>query len=320
LDNRRVRLARLLRVNRELRRLLDDSGGLLHRADAVARLPAHVVDQAVRSGRLCTLLPGVYADPLREVDRTMLVRAALRYTRGAAALSHTSALAVWQLPAPITGPIHLTVAPTVRLRGSRAVRVHRRGDFLPVPPHAVVRAGWPVTRLETSVVDSWPMLDGDAERAPVILSVGRRLTTPARLESALAERPRLAGRRRLAVLIGKLAAGCRSELELWGYDTVFRDPALRSLRWQVPVRVPQGNVYLDVFDEETRTNFELDGAEHHASAADRERDLRRDAALAAMGIAVVRFTHDRLVRAPADVHAQVLAILAARRRAPAGGY
>jgi very-short-patch-repair endonuclease len=47
----------------------------------------------------------------------------------------------------------------------------------------------------------------------------------------------------------------------------------------------------------------------------RERDLRRDAALAAVGITVVRFTHDRLVRTPDDVRAQAVAILAARRAA-----
>ena len=212
------------------------------------------------------------------------------------------------------GPVHLTVAPSVRLRGTPDVRVHRRAGFAPAPPHTVIRGGHPVTRLETTIVDAWPMLDDDAKRAPAIVAVARRLTTPDRLRAALAERPRLAGHRGLAELTAKLAAGCRSELELWGDDQVFRDPALSSLRWQVPVQVPHGNVYLDVFDEETRTNFELDGAKHHAAPADRERDLKRDAALATLGIAVVRFTHDRLVHAPAEVRAQAVAILAVRRR------
>lgn len=300
-------------VNRMLRRLLDDSGGLVHRADALAVLPEHILDQALRTGRLHPALPQVYVEPTRELDRTTLIRAALRYTAGAAALSHTTALAVWGLPAPSKGPVHLTVPSTARFRGTPAVRVHRRRGFTPAPPDAVVRSGWPVTRMETSIVDSWPMLSADAQRAPAILAVGQRLTTPGRMRAALARRPRLAGRCRLAELIDKLAAGCRSELELWGYDRVFRDPALESLRWQVPVRVPHGRVYLDLYDEETRTNFELDGAKHHAGPADRERDLRRDAALAAAGITVVRFTHDRLVGAPAEVRAQAVAILAARR-------
>jgi very-short-patch-repair endonuclease len=315
LDNLPERLVRLSPVNRELRRLLDGSGGIVHRADALAVLPEHVLDQAVSTGQVRAVLPLVYVDPIRDLDRTMLIRAALRYAATVAALSHTTALAVWGLPAPIAGPVHLTVPPTARLRGSREVRVHRRLGFTPTPPDAVVRNGWPVTRLETSIVDSWPMLSADAQRAPAIVAVGQRLTTPGRLRAALTRRPRLGGRRRLAELIDKLAAGCRSELELWGYDVVFRDPALASLRWQVPVRVPTGRVYLDLYDEETRTNFELDGAKHHAGSADRERDLRRDATLAAAGITVVRFTHDRLVRAPAEVRAQAVAILAARRAA-----
>lgn len=37
-------------------------------------------------------------------------------------------------------------------------------------------------------------------------------------------------------------------------------------------------MWLDAFDEATRTNFELDGAKYHGSPAARERDLRRDAA------------------------------------------
>ena len=274
MDNLTERVATLLPVNRKLRRLLDGSGGLVHRADALVVLPEHILDQAIRTGRLRAVLPLVYADADRDLDR---------------------------------------VPPSARFRGSRDVRVHRRTGFSAAPPDAIVRGGWPVTRLETSIVDSWPMLDGEAQRAPAILAVGHRLTTPDRLRAAVADRPRLPGRRVLATLIGKLGAGCRSELELWGYDVVFRDPALASLRRQVPVTVPQGRVYLDLYDEETRTDFELDGAKHHAGPLDRERDLRRDAALAAMGITVVRFTHDRLVRSPADVRAQAVAILAARR-------
>lgn len=67
---------------------------------------------------------------------------------------------------------------------------------------------------------------------------------------------------------------------------------------------------------EAKVNFELDGRKWHSSAVARERDARRDAALAAMGIMVVRFTHDQLVRTPDLVRAQVLAILAARLAGP----
>jgi very-short-patch-repair endonuclease len=86
-----------------------------------------------------------------------------------------------------------------------------------------------------------------------------------------------------------------------------------ALEWNVRVRLGGRTAYLDVYCREVRVNFELDGAKYHTSAADRERDARRDAALAAMGIMVVRFTHDQLVNHPEQVRAQVLAIIAARR-------
>jgi very-short-patch-repair endonuclease len=86
-----------------------------------------------------------------------------------------------------------------------------------------------------------------------------------------------------------------------------------ALDGQVPVRLGTRTVYLDLLHRKTLTNIELDGAKWHASAARREHDLRRDAALAARGFLVVRFTHDRLTGEPDEVRRQVLAILASRR-------
>jgi hypothetical protein len=133
------------------------------------------------------------------------------------------------------------------------------------------------------------------------------------LTRVLRARPNLPGRAALVRLVGKLRAGCRSELELWGYDRIFTGRGMPTLTWQVTVRLGTRTVYLDVFDEVTNTNFELDGAKWHASPERRERDLRRDAALATRGIRVIRFTHDHLIRQPDQARAEVLAILAAAR-------
>jgi very-short-patch-repair endonuclease len=42
-------------------------------------------------------------------------------------------------------------------------------------------------------------------------------------------------------------------------------------------------------------NIELDGAKYHFAPIHRERDMRRDAALAKLGWLTLRFSHDRLV-------------------------
>ena len=177
-----------------------------------------------------------------------------------------------------------------------------------------MRSGLPVTRLERSIIDSWPLLDGDAKRAPAIHAVAQRLTTPTRLLKMLDAYPRLAGRRHFKQLVDLLAAGCRSHLEIWGYRRIFSGPEFASLQWQVPFDLGGRTIYLDAFDPQTLVNFELDGAKHHASHADRERDLRRDAALQALGLLVVRLTHDWMISDPDAVRLHAIAIMATRRR------
>jgi very-short-patch-repair endonuclease len=303
-------------VNHVLRDLIAASNGIVRRADVLALVNHDVLDQAMRSGRLVRVFPETYVERRLLTDRAAMVAAALAYANGCAALSHVTALAVWRLPVPDGGPIHLMTGDTHRLRGARGLRIHRREGLELAPPAVITRGGWPVTRLEQTIVDSWPLLDGDARRAPAICAVAQRLTTPGRLMEALETAPRLAGRRLFTRMIRLLADGCRSELEIWGYDQVFQGDGFERLRRQVPVRIGQRLVYLDVFDDETGVNFELDGAKYHADPKSRERDLRRDAALATLGITVVRFTHSRLVKAPEEVAREARAILRSHRRRP----
>ena len=284
----------------------------MRRADALDQVTARTLERAVRADHLRRPLPSTYVDGKSSGDLDALMRAAVVYANGIAVVSHTSALRVWRLPGPTTPPIHLTTAPDHHLRGARNIRVHRRQGFALEPPAAVVRDGVPVTRLERTIVDCWPLMNDDVRRAPAILAVAQRMTTADRLAEALEERPRLGGRRYLAELITLLRAGCRSELELWGYQRVFSGPPFASLRRQYPVRINGHTVYLDGLDLATGTNFEVDGAKYHANPHDRERDLRRDTALQALGMVVVRYTHHRLTSEPSAVRREAIEILATR--------
>ncbi|MGC4835557.1 DUF559 domain-containing protein [Micromonospora vinacea] len=109
------------------------------------------------------------------------------------------------------------------------------------------------------------------------------------------------GRAAVRGLVDRLAAGCRSPLEIWGHDQI---------------RVGARTIYLDMFAEAERVNIELDGATSHGDPAEREIDLRRDALLATVGILVVRFSHRRLTTDPATVRQETLAILANRHGSP----
>jgi len=300
-------------VNARLQRLFDARDGVLTWAEACSVVPVHRVEYACRSGQARRVHRGVLLDTARRLDMLRRLRAALAYAGPEAALSHTSALWLWRLPVSTLGDVHITTGPGRRLRTAGIV-AHRRAGFQVTPPEVVVRGGLRVTRLERTLADAWPLLSDDAQRAPLLRAVADRMTTVDRVRSALDQVRSLPQRAGLADLLEKVSAGCRSPLELWGYEHVFTGPGMERLRFQVPVPLGARTVWLDVFDEESLTNFELDGAKYHSSPADRERDLRRDAALATISIQVVRFSHERLTRRVVEVRREVLAIMAARRR------
>lgn len=269
----------------------------------------------MRAGQLTLALPRTYADPDRLAQPGNRARVALTYAGPDSAVSHLTALAAWRLPGgDLAGPVHVTVPWQRRLRATRRIVVHRRCGFVAGAPGVVVQGGLPTTSLELSVVDGWSVLPRQLRRAPVIAAVGDRRTTPDRLLDAVSTNLSLPGRAELLRLLNLLDRGCRSELELWGYDHIFTGPDMPALERNVPVRLGNRTVYLDTYCPAARVNFELDGAAWHTSPADRERDARRDAALAAIGIMVVRFTHDQLIRSPERVRAQIRAIVAAAER------
>jgi hypothetical protein len=293
--------------------LLREHGGVVARSTALSVVPRHVVVYALKAGQIRTAYPGVLvAANLR--DRPLnRFRAALLRAGPDAALSHTSALSIWGLPVPDGPVVHVMTGPRRRLRIAGVV-AHRRQGFTAVPPEVLIRSGLPVTNLELSLVDAWPLAAGDTQRAPLLEAIRRRWTTADRMLAALNAGPhRLPGRAGLRMLLGKVATGCRSELELWGYDQIFTGPGMPPLERQVPVHIDGSTNYLDILHRPTGTNFELDGTKWHDGTSQRERDIQRDAALATLGIHAIRYGHDRLTLEPEAVRQQVLAIL--KRRA-----
>ncbi len=109
--------------------------------------------------------------------------------------------------------------------------------------------------------------------------------------------------------------GCHSELEIWGLLEVLRAPGMPRFVQQFPVVLAFGTVHIDVAIPELKVAVELDGAAFHGSQQARERDIRRDAALAARGWVVLRFSYRRLVSQPAGCRREILQVCAARRAA-----
>jgi very-short-patch-repair endonuclease len=299
-------------MRRELLAWAGRRGGVFTRADALARFAAHVVDDAVQAGVLIRVLPSTYA--LAD-DRGTLRRAALVH-RPDAALAALDALDVWAILSdpPAHGPIRMVTDATHRESTVPQLRVSRRAAFRNAPPDVVVRAGMRVTRLEQTIVDSWPYLPPIDRRAPALVAVRERRTTGARLLDALSARGRVTGAAEMRETFGLVAAGCHSPLEVWGHQKVFSQGELRRAQCQARVQIGGKVVFLDRYYADEMLAVELDGAAYHGAPHQRERDIRRDAALATLGIQTIRFSHPRLFGDREGVRAETLDVLAMRRR------
>ena len=294
---------------------LADGGGVATRGELLAVVTRHVLARHVAAGELLRLHPQVFVDARRVEDAGTRRAAALRYCGARAALSHTTGLAAWGLDVPESDALHLVVPADTRRAHGEGLRVHRWPAAEQWRGLVVTRRGLPVVQLERCLVDAWPLLPaGPQRRAPAITAVSSRRTTPARLLEALGAVPKLRDRAELRRLLDRLAAGCRSELELWGFERVFRGRAFADVVRQHRVQVGDHAVYLDVAFPDVKVAVELDGAAWHGSREQRERDIRRDAALAALGWVVLRFSHRRLHNEPDVVRREVLTVL--RQRHP----
>jgi hypothetical protein len=272
------------------------------------------VGRWISSGRLVRLHPGWVTAPEFAEDWTVRAHAATRYTGGP--LSHITALAVHGIIDNQVTRLDVTVTGDRRLRTSRWLRIHRAQ----VRPLVVVAGSLPATTPARALVDTW----GDAHRARALRgfdSVAReaclratreRLVRPADLTAELALRPELPGRASLVDLVALIAGGCQSELEIFGVRHVLAIPGLPPCRQQHRLLLPEGPVFLDAAWPEAKLGIELDGAAFHGSREARERDLRRDAALAALGWLVLRFSYRQLTRHPDRCRAQIAATYRSR--------
>lgn len=268
------------------------------------------VGRWLAAGTLVRVFPGWVTVP--ELADEWLVRAYAATGHSGGTLSHVSALAAHRVTDVETTRLHVTVPPERRVRSSTWLRVHRTRQRT-----AVVRArGLPTTALDRSLVDAWGDAHRrDAERGAVALArtaligaVRDRRATAGAVTDQLTGRPELPGRAGLVALLELLAGGCQSELEIFGVLKVLGIPDLPPCRQQHPVRLGTGTVWLDAAWPEVKLAVELDGAAFHGSAVARERDLRRDAALAAEGWLVLRFSYARLTREPDACRAQMRAV------------
>ncbi|MGY1803823.1 DUF559 domain-containing protein [Blastococcus sp. SYSU D00922] len=292
--------------------------GAITRIDLTLASSASSVARWTASGDLIQIHPGVVMVPAAQADPIARARAATLWAKGP--LSHQSALALWAACPPQPGPVHVTVTADRSPRRTTGVVVHR--TTLPLPATRVDDI--PVTTLSRSLVDSWdwahrarrrgPVGRVDVPRQAVIESVRGRRTSVALLRAESAACSVHAGRAALSSLLDLIEGGCESELEIWGVTHVLPGPPrVPAPVQQHHVRLQSGRwVRLDAAYPDALVAVELDGAAFHGSREARERDLRRDSALAALGWVVLRFSYARLMADPDGCRREIEAVV--RRR------
>lgn len=293
--------------------------GVARRADVARESSASSVVRWLRRGDLVQLHPGVLALPDRTGEWAIRSRAASLWAGGP--LSHLSALVAIGLATPQAGPVHVMV-PYARSPERRPdVVTHRTTRSLVTVRRGAVEAVEPVR----SVVDAWAWAHSPgrnarsrqetaAVRQALIEGVRRRDVHAGALRRESDRRSRHPGRRPFIELLDLVTGGCQSELEIWGALSVLPGPPVvpAPVRQHELVLGDGRRVHLDAAWPQARVAVELDGAAFHGSPEQRERDLRRDTALAALGWVVLRFSYARLMSDPEGCRREIVAVVLTR--------
>jgi hypothetical protein len=235
----------------------------------------HVRNQ-VRSGRWQPMHRGVYAAFNGTAGRPAELWGALLRAGPGAVLSHETAAEVYGLTDGRSRLIHLTVphdSNPERCGRIAGVAVHRSRS-LARARHPVLTP--PRTRVEETVLD---LIESartmDEAYDWICRAIGRRLTTAARLLTALRARQRFRWRQHIELALGYAEGGALSFLELRYKRGVERPHGLPTAQRQVRVRQATGNRYLDNLYGDHRACVEIDGAAAHPED-EQWRDKNRD--------------------------------------------
>lgn len=284
--------------------LAEDHGLVTRRQLLRAGLSRDAVHRQVRAGLLRPRYAGVY-----QVGPVMAPytreRAAMLASRDGV-ISYVSALALRQIvPVQTRGePVDVTTSSHCgRRAGIRAHRDHLADDEITVL-HAIRVTSTARTLLDVSRV----MTGRELERA---LAGAERADpkTVAQVSALLERYPGRKGTATLRVILAGTRAFTRSELE---------ERALRLVREsglpQPLLNVVAHGFELDCYWPDAGVAVELDGYEYHRTRDDFDRDRRRDTALAARGIQVIRVSWDQITKRPVRTIAEIAQALARTSR------
>lgn len=251
---------------------------------------------------------GVYAVGHAAVTRRGFEWAAVLACGPDAALSHTTAAALWCV-AKSANVIEVTTPRKLRPRDGIVVHRTRRLD----PADRATIDGIPVTSLHRTLVDLADILTQPQLAKVIHESEVQRLFDLKQLDQAQSRVPGRKGCHRL-----------RRACEQYRPPPITRSEAeilFHELLEETTIRPPQANASragyeLDCFWPQANLNVEVDGAAAHKTTAAFYADRRRDRALRREGITVIRVTWRDLATGRAELERDLKKILG---QGPKGG-
>jgi very-short-patch-repair endonuclease len=287
----------------------DQAGVITTRQLARSGLTENAVRARLNSGAWQRIHTGVFATFSGEPPRMAQLWAAVLRAGPEAVLSHQTAAELHGLQRRPAPGIHLTV-PTASYRRHVFGLVIHRSSRLAEARHPVLEP--PRTRVEETALDlAAEALCFDDALGWLAAACAGRLTTPARIRAAMAQRAKMPFRAGLAAALADVAAGASTLLELRYLRDVERPHGLPRARRQVRVRRGGRNEYRDLVYDGYGIVVETDGrAAHLVTAA--WNDAHRDNAAAADGFITLRYSWSDVNGRPCQVARQVAAALAQR--------
>jgi hypothetical protein len=271
----------------QLLELLDVQGGVIARWQAGALgLDLQAVETRLRSGRWQRLHLGVYAAFTGGPSRHAELWAAVLRAGPRAVLSHQTAAELDGFASRPSKLIHLTVPLAQHMVKLSGVAVHRsaRLDLARHPARTPPR-----TRVEETALDLAQLAPTfDDAFAWISRPCNARLTTPALIRAAMQSRGKVRWRSQLDLALSDITDGVMSPLENRWVRNVERAHGLPAAQRQVLIIRDRAPQYLDNLYAELCIGVELDGQAYHP-VDERWLDIRRDNALAADGILVLRY-------------------------------
>lgn len=215
---------------------------------------------------------------------------------------------------PDDDQVHVLLPHEQRRRSEGFVLVERTTRL---PPNPIVRDGIRCAPLVRALIDAARRLMRiDEVRALLCEAVQRRMVTVVALREEL-EAGSCRGAALVRQVLVEIEDGIRSAAEGWLRDLVVAMPEFAEIRWNVPLRLPNGtNVVADGFLDGVALVIELNSFAHHADLATFDATMRRQAEMIAAGIVVVPVTPRELRENPAAVRRKLRAALEQARLRP----